>query len=266
MSDETSTEAAVIAELAVLAMDSNTIDGIEVATLPKGYTEVSLEKYRLTPQRKTGTATMRDAASFIQYVIQEADERSRIYGSYNPPKFMAVFNDHSKSGAGWRDHRATFDCPLSVEWKTWVTSTGKQMTQEQFAQFIEDNLPDIANPPAAEMLEISRSLEAKKKVNFASGIRLSNGQNELTYTEEIQGTANKGKINVPELFTIGIQVLEGGQRYAVESRLRYRISDGGKMAMWYELVRSHKILEDAVKEAWIDIQNKTGVGILNGSV
>ena len=37
MSDETSTEAAVIAELAVLAMDSNTIDGFGVALYMTGH-------------------------------------------------------------------------------------------------------------------------------------------------------------------------------------------------------------------------------------
>lgn len=114
------------------------------------------------------------------------------------------------------------------------------------------------------MLEISRSLEAKKKVNFASGLRLSNGQNELTYDEQISGTAAKGKLNVPELFTIGIPVLEGGIKYAVEARLRYRIADGGRLTMWFELVRPHKIVEDAVLAVWKEIEDKTGLMIFNG--
>ena len=160
--------------------------------------------------------------------------------------------------------RQIYACPLSPEWQTWRAESGQQMNQEAFAQFIEDNLPDIAIPTAAEMLEISRSLEAKKKVNFASGIRLSNGQNELTYEEEITGTAQKGKLKVPEEFQIGIPVLEGGQRYAVNARLRYRIGDGGKLTMWYELIRPHKILDDAVHAVRLEIEQGTEMPVFNG--
>ena len=104
----------------------------------------------------------------------------------------------------------------------------------------------------------------KKKVNFAQGIRLSNGQNELTYEEQIEGTAGKGKFKIPEEFTIGIPVLEGGLRYAVQCRLRYRIVDGGNLTMWYEIIRAHKILEDAITEVWKSIEDQTGKKIFNG--
>jgi len=236
--------------------------------LPPGYTFGDLSHMRYSPQRKKGTVTLRDKDSFVRMVKVHKSDATNLYGSYTPPSFTAVFNDHGADSddTGWQDHRAVFNCPLSVEWKTWLASSGKQMGQEAFAQFIEDNLPDIANPPAADMLEISRSLEAKKKVNFASGIRLSNGENELTYEEQISGTAAKGKITVPELFTLGIPVLENGARYAVDCRLRYRIADGGKLAMWYEIVRPHKIVEDAIKEVWTEIENEIGCEIFNGTI
>lgn len=224
-----------------------------------------MEKLLPQPTRKRGTATLHDTASFIGYVLAEKTAHTRVYGSYATPGFMAVFNDDGDA-PGWKDHKAKYDCPQSVEWKTWTGKSGQHMSQEQFAQFIEDNVPDIALPPAADMLEISRSLEAKKKVNFASGIRLSNGQNELTYEEQISGTAAKGKLQVPEVFQIGIPVLEGGVRYAIEARLRYRIAEGGRLTMWFELVRPHKILEDAVKAVWDEIQQKTELTIFNGSI
>lgn len=253
-------------QLGAALCDVNFVHGTPYIAVPGGFKVENLESMLERPARKRGNTTLRDATSFIQFVIQEANTETRIYGSYNPPSFAAVFNDHSKDGANWRDHTARFNCPVSIEWKTWNDNNKKQFQQEAFAQFIEDNLPDIAKPPAADMLEISRTLEAKKKVNFASGVRLSNGETELTYEEQISGTASKGKITVPETFTIGIPVLEGGPLYAVECRLRYRIGDGGKMAMWYELVRPHKILEDAIKEVWTHIQNSTGVTIFNGSI
>ncbi len=219
------------------------------------------------PVRKRGSVTLHDVGSFIQLVLAEKTKATRLYGNVNPPSFVAVFNDNADSHiAGWQDHRAKYSCPLSPEWKTWTASSGKQMSQADFAAFIENNLPDIAHPPAADMLEISRSLEAKKKVNFASGIRLANGQNELTYEEEITGTAQKGQLNVPEEFTIGIAVLEGGVSYAVQARLRYRIADSGKLTMWFELIRPHKVVEDAAREVWSQIEAGTELCVLNGSI
>ncbi len=235
---------------------------VPFAVIPADAKIADLDRMLAAPTRKKGTVTLRDTNSFIDFVNAERTENTRIYTTTEPPSFTAVFNDC----AGWKDHRAVYSCPLSVEWKAWTAQSGRQMSQEQFAQFIEDNLPDIAEPPAAEMLEISRSLEAKKKVNFASGIRLSNGQNELTYEEEISGTAAKGKLQVPELFTIGVPVFEGDARYAVQARLRYRIGEKGHLSMWYELVRPHKILEDAVKNIRAQVAKQTSVPMFNGSI
>lgn len=252
--------------LAGLSMAEPTdVDGTPVLVVPPGSRVEDLEKLLNTPTRRRGTIKLRDTDSFIRFVNEEKSRTTRIYYTQDNPSFVAVFNDDGDS-PGWKDHRAVFSCPLSAEWETWKERDGRSMSQIDFARFIEDNLPDIANPPAADMLEISRSLEAKKKVNFASGIRLSNGQNELTYEEEISGTAAKGKLQVPEQFTIGIPVFENGARYAVDVRLRYRIGDGGQLAMWYELIRPHKIMEDAVDNVRVQILDKTEVMMFNGTV
>ena len=236
-------------------------DGLGIV-VPEGYALHDLEKQLPTPTRKRGAFKLRDAASFIAY-FKKHQLASTLYGRIDPPRFLAVFDDHRKDEAGWRDHIASYDCPLSPEWKTWLTANKKPFKQAEFAQFIEDNLPDIVEPAGADMLEISRTLEAKKKINFASGIRLSNGQQELTYEEQIEGTASKGKLQIPEMFVLGIPVLEGGPRYKVQARLRYRI-DGGTLAMWFDLLRPHKISEDAVLAVWKEISDGTATQILNG--
>lgn len=235
------------------------------AVVPEGYDLRSLEEFQANPNRKTGKATMDDAGSFIRYFNAHASEHSQIYAKQNPPVFIGVLDEHETNKAGWRDHRVVYACPFSPEWKEWTANDKKTMKQAEFADFIERNLPDIVEPEGADMLEISRSLQAKKKVNFSSGIRLSNGEQELTYEEEIQGTTAKGKLHIPELFKIGVQVLEGGEPYAVECRLRYRINDAA-LVMWYELVRPHKIIEDAVSAVWETIAVETNRRIYRGSI
>jgi len=245
------------------------IDGHPFAMVPDETKLTSLEIFKAAPMRRQGKAVFRDPESFCRYTNEEMTNQTRIYGERNSGNFVTMFNDHCGNAvppvAGWRDYMAAYTCPPSTEWQTWKGKSGSQMSQVSFAQFIEDNLPDIAQPPAAEMLEVSRTLEAKKKVNFAQGVRLNNGQSELTYEEQIEGTAGKGKFKIPEEFTIGIPVLEGGLRYAVQCRLRYRITDGGQLTMWYEIVRPHKIMEDAINEVWTRIEDATGKKIFNGS-
>lgn len=230
--------------------------------VPEGYVVQDLEKLLPQPTRKRGAFKFRDAASFVAY-FKRHQLGSSLYGRIDAPRFLAVFDDHRNDEPGWRDHTATYDCPLSPEWKAWTAANKRAFKQAEFAQFIEDNLPDIVEPPGADMLEISRTLEAKKKTNFASGIRLANGQQELTYEEQIEGTASKGKLQIPETFSLGIPVLEGGPAYKVQARLRYRI-EGGLLTMWYDLLRPHKIIEDAVLAVWKEIEEGTSTKILNG--
>lgn len=238
--------------------------GIPFVTIPAGYVLADLEKHFSVPARKRGTVAFRDAASFCAAVASGKSHGTTLYSNPSAPSFTCVFNDHGDE-PGWRDHVATYACPKSVEWLMWVGMNKKQMTQVDFAQFIEDNAPDCVVPEAATMIEISRSLQAKKGVSFASGIRLDNGQTQFKYEETINGTAgSKGQLTIPETFSIGIAVLEGGPKYQVHARLRYRISDAGVLTMWFDLERPHKVLEDAAKEVLAFIEKMTGMPVLNG--
>jgi uncharacterized protein YfdQ (DUF2303 family) len=241
------------------------IGGIPHIVVPQGYVLHDLEKSLDAPSRLRGTTKLRDVKSFVAMFNEFKWPAAKMYGTVNPAAFVGVLNGHSATtGPGWGDHRVSYDCPVSPEWKTWTASNKKAMNQADFAQFIEDNLPDLLD--GATLLEVSRTLQAKKKVNFASGIRLSDGQNQFTYEEEIQGTAGgKGQFKVPETFELGIAVFEGGPLYKVTARLRYRI-DEGRLALWYDLERPHKILEDAVKAVWSEIEAGTGTTILHAAV
>jgi len=235
--------------------------------VPDGYRVADLEHTLAYPTRKRAEVKLAQTKGFIDYFLRHriTGGVSTIYGTTEPPKFVAILNDHGAGVPGWRDHIARYECPLAVEWLTWTKVNKTLMPQATFAQFIEENLPDIVEPTAAEMLEISRTLEAKKKGNFASGIRLANGETQFTYEESIDGTAAKGQMRVPEVFAIGIPVFHGGPKYRIEARLRYRIADGGALSMWFDLVRPHKVIEDAALEVWTHIEEATGETIFQGN-
>ena len=63
---------------------------------------------------------------------------------------------------------------------------------------------------------------------------------------------------------IGIPVFENGDKWRVDVRLRYRIAEGGSLTMWLELIRPHKVMDQAVNELRSQISAQTGLTILNG--
>lgn len=233
--------------------------------VPNGYELHDVRDTFPTPDRLKGKTTVRDVDSFVALVNEFKTDATKVFGTITPPAFVGVLNGNAQAaGPGWGDHRVEYACPLTKEWKTWSGCNGKGMSQQEFAQFIEDNLPDLLD--GATMLEVSRTLEAKKNVNFASGIRLANGAVDFTFEEQVQGTAAKGKLQVPETFDLAFAVFEGGPAYKITARFRYRISDRGALTLWFDLHRAHKVLEDAVKQVWADIAAKIELTILHAVV
>ncbi|QIH07139.1 MULTISPECIES: DUF2303 family protein [unclassified Pseudomonas] len=224
-----------------------------VALVPNGVKVQDLEDLLPAPSRIRQQVTMLDADSFIEYVNRFATPATSVF--CNGPEgrtFTAVLDYHQPGTPAWSDHTASYCCPITVEWGRWKAADRKRMDQAAFAEFIEDNVKDIvqqddfpAAPSAADMLEISRTLEAKKNISFRQGTRLDNGQVQLTYNEEIDGRAGEaGQLNIPEQFFIGIKPFLGGDGFCIPARFRYRIVDG-RLAMWFELIRPEKVLEEA---------------------
>lgn len=272
---EIQTEAVARAVMAASHQDVRLLGaGVPAVILPEGFQVQKLEETLAAPIRKRGTAVLNDAESFIAVVIDQANENTRLFSTINPPTFTAVFN-HNADGAGWGDHKAQYNAPLSPEWKAWTEADAVKRNQVDMAQFLESNMVDVAyiaatqgepgSPDGATLLEICRTLEATKKVNFKSSVRLADGSTQFTYDEDVAGSAVKGTMAIPEQFSIGVPVFENGEKYRQDVRFRYRIQEGGQLVMWLELIRPHKVIEDAVKQLRAHIAAETDLQVLNGA-
>jgi uncharacterized protein YfdQ (DUF2303 family) len=243
--------------------DIKTVEGVPVAVVPEGYTlhqlESLLEQER--PRRHRGNLQLLDADSFIRFVaphVEAGGNVNLLYRIEPSPLFKAVLNAATPAQPAHEDHSASYAAPLSKEWLTWTKNDGEAMGQEKFALFIERNLLDIQNPSGADMLELATSFQAKKGVNFASGTKLANGQTQLVYEETIAAKAGeRGQLSVPDEILLRLPVFEGSQiGDELTAKFRYRI-DGGKLFMWYELVRPHKVLEVATQDLLRQIEQGT---------
>lgn len=252
-----------VTALAAASLNVREIGGVPFLALREDFQPHSLERYLPKPTRKSGNINVQDTAGFLAVFKRHHTENSTvIYADRNRAIFKAVFNDHSETEAGWRDHTCRYACPKSNEWQVWCENDGQKMSQERFAHFIEQNLVDITEPNSAAMLEISRELVARKSANFSSSIRLSNGSHQFAYDEEIRGSTKSGNLEVPETFKIGIPVFLNGDGYAIEARLRYRIKEN-HLEMWYELIRANDVYEDAFNQIFEHIAAETGMEIIS---
>lgn len=212
------------------------------------------------PSRVREVVQVATVESFIQYLDMFKTENTVIFANEDSKKVKAIFDYHSKEeGADWCDHQLILIFSFSPEWNTWAGKNGRRFGQEDFALFIEDNLPDIVEPTGLEMLEVARKLEATKSLTFKSGIRLDNGQQQLVFDEVIEGVAGNGRIEIPQEFHLGIEVFKGDTPYKVTARFRWRIKrDTKSLELWYDLVRPHKIVEDAYKAAIARLEESVG--------
>lgn len=227
--------------------------------LPNG-TVQSLEHLADQPRRVRATIALRDPESFIEYVAKFENGQALVCADEMALTFTAILDYHTTKGASWCDHRAQLKLLPTPSWQRWSALNQKRMTQEQFAEFLEDALPDVGAPAGAQILEIATTLDAKMTATFASSIRLQNGAREFLYEENVQGTAKKGTVQIPETFTLGLEPFEGAGKYELVARLRYRIEQG-HLLLWFDLLRP----EDVVRTAFLEIRKQIADGLADRS-
>ncbi|HWA07951.1 MAG TPA: DUF2303 family protein [Opitutaceae bacterium] len=269
-----------LSDIATLSGDR----GLKVAVLvhpPGSKREIeSLERFMELPIRKRAMIILNDHPSFIDYVERHKEAGTIILAEIGPNGgvFVAIIDYHlpeDAEGTGqaggaaavksrWGDHVCKYVAEFTPEWVRWMKMNGQLLSQADMALFIEDNLFDIVTPPAAEMLDLVKTLEATQGAQFKSAIRLDNGDRDLQYTHQTQAKAGQqGNSQVPQSFKLKFAILTNGPAYDIECRFRYRISEG-HLALGYEIVRPHKLVELALTDALVAIKQSLKLPVLLG--
>lgn len=246
---------------------------IPFITVPNTYRAEDLEHLLPFPTRKRARVSLTDADSFIAYIKKHGSlGECVIYTDLDTESskinLEAVINDHAADSAQWRDFRATFNPKLSVEWRRWKSNDRQEMSQINFAAFLEDNIGDIVSvngsPAGADMLQMALAFERTADKKLASRVNLQSGGVRFEYIDD----DNKGTRSAMEAFNrfhIGVPVFYNSQSaYPVEARLKYREKEG-KVVFWYELVRADKIFNQAAQEVLDKVKAQTGFMMLFGA-
>lgn len=260
------TQAAINAGKQLLAPQEITVGKTPFLVTHKDANVKSLEENLDNPLHLKEKLNLHDAKSFIEYFNNFANEDSHIFVNMDHAKFKAIIDYHSDTETPHHGHHTLeYTCPKTPEWSKWLRFDGEKMDQTDFALFIEDNLQEIVTPDGAVMLEIAASLQSKNNASFSSATRLDNGETQFAYKEDIESSAGvNGQLAIPSKIELALQPFQGSDTYKVEARFRYRIRNGA-LTMWYDIIRPHKILEDAVQDTFKAInEGKTKGHILMG--
>lgn len=248
-------------------------DGLLV--IPNGYqlasTETVIAQHLAQPRRVKANVKLAELASFIAYVMAYKTPDSKIFGAVGkstPPRFTAIIDYHPETGkAAWCEHQASYGPDFTPEWVRWTANSGKHMSQLSFATFLEENADLITQPKGAELLEMVQTLEGHNNIRCNSYTRLSNGKTKVLYEEDVElrgaTSTQNGAIEFPNELITEVQPFDGGPKYVIKNRLKYRIPNR-QIELWYEAVDLHLVLRDVGTNILKAIAEKTGITPLMG--
>lgn len=235
--------------------------------------EDQLDRHRDRPRRKAGQVTVHTATAFIQYLAKHGLPETEIWADLSTSRIVAVINAHqdindqgdAEGPAGWGDHRATLALQKTPAWLAWMGRNSQLGGQLEFAEHLENRAVDIVNPSSATMLELAQTFTANRRIGFDSSQRLSTGEIQLNYHEDIDAKAGrKGDIAIPSVFELALQPYEGSPHYKVDARLRYRIHDQ-RLTIGYFLDRPEDILRNAFTDVTEQIATETERQVWHGT-
>ena len=232
-------------------------DGRKFAILPESMKVEDLTPFIGQPDWIQQKIEALAANSFCAYVKRFGMLATTvIFANESVAIYEAVldYHEHPEYKRNNCSHIVVYGCPQSDQWKAWTSTSGKQMSQEDFSAFLEANLREIVKPAGADMLQIALNLQVHKSAQFESGIRTDNGEVQFRYTEQIKGTSNTraGDLKIPVTFELYLPVFVDGAPLKIEARFKYRMTEG-KLSLGYELIRPADAFRAAVKQVTADI-------------
>ena len=228
-----------------------------------GVTIVDTDAWADQPRRPVRCPEFDTAESLLAYL------ESREWGDNYGAELYASIDDNAitavlDGGVGWCSDRAVLKLKTSAEWRQWKDISGLLHQQGSFADFLEDHVTQIASPDGATLLEIVQSIQGATHVEWTSAEWLANGQRALSWVEQVEAKAGqKGRLEIPATFTLGLRPYTGSKVYEVKAGLRYRI-DKATLLIGFKLLEPERILEAAFNDVVAQVAAGQPVKVLAG--
>lgn len=199
--------------------------------------------------------------AFVAYYARFSMPRSVIFANDVAGQLVGVIDYHDAPQANtteavpdWCRHTVSHTPPRTDSFAEWCKNNQQWLSQEAFAEFVDDRVDDFFQPKGAQMLAIATRFKATKSVKFESAKNLQNGDTQLIFVEE---TSAKGTIDMPAAFTTQLQPFRNSNvAYKLDAKLRYRISEGGALSLMYRLPKLQEMRDKAFSDLVDDLRKR----------
>lgn len=248
--------AAVVAALGARAAATEVIErpgAVPIMVIPQGAEVVQEPALLSKPLRIKAEVHTTEVPAFCAYVNRYKTENSIVFLRRDQAELNAVLDYHGPNDPMHCEHEIKLRLKRDREWNAWASIFNKGLNQLQFAEFIEDYMPNFITPTGAAMLEMALKLKIDQKAQYTSARNLANGDTTLVYS--VENTTRE--MTIPNEIQIAVPVFYGSEPSTLRARLRYRLSEG--MVQFTvkpnrdDLVYD-KALEDAIAEVMADTQ------------
>lgn len=269
------TETAAVAALAAQAIGVQTIEhggrtwlAEPIAGGGVTYEEITDPK-DIKPGRLAAGVTLAEPTSLAEYAKRFTTATGVLFGDVAAGVIKALLDYHKPSNdadgvvtegeATHNEHRATLKLRHSPEWDVWTAASGSMISQLDFAQFIEDNSPDIVSPTGADLLEIAQDFHAVRRADFRQIVRTDSDNERLEFTDETTPGATAGgrTVEVPTVFRISIPVYFGEPPVTLEARFRWAQA-GTQLKLGMKLARLENVKQAEFRRILTDLSERTG--------
>ena len=270
------TEAQAVSALAGQALSPQGVEISEVYTVADqdgGVRIIDTDQYGPGPRRATGRRIVTDAYSFVTYLDRHATDQTEVFADNVASTVIAVLDSNTgfDKPNGWQGHTVKLELVKTIPWLAWMardlTTVGRDawLSQEEFAEFIQERATDCIKPDSATLLELATSFQANNKVDFKSAVNTGSGQVNLGFNETITAKAGQaGNIPIPTELKLRLRPYIGGPIYNVTAQFRFRLN-GGDLRLGFAIVRPQDILDAAFTDIVDEIRDgKTETIVLTG--
>lgn len=206
------------------------------------------------PGHITQKITLQTVDSLGEYLLRFREPDTVLLGDVFNNRIVGLIDYHGPGQAHRSAHVADLTLPYSTEYKAWTSIDGKLLPQLEFARWIEENAIDIKAPSGADLLEVCRDLQAKRKVNFKSAVRTASDNESFEYTDET-GVTVSGDIELPTQFLLSFPIYFGDARQDLTAFLRWKF-DEGKLFLGIQLHRLENVKQAVFQQHLLTLADR----------
>lgn len=261
---QTNSGAGYLAGLASREVEVCEIEGIVHSINPLTGDVTMLDHLLTRPLRQKTIRTLDTVSSFNEYVKRFKNHESSAYITKNSGGYIITAEIDHRSSAEFvfDDHKASVSLVYSEPMTKWFAMNGKTMSQDQFADLLEERSKEIREPSAADILELAQSLHVTRNLSVKSMVRSNRSHNAISFNQDqgIRGGVD-GDVELPTSFAIEVEPFA---RHRLSTKivalLRPRIKED-KPVFTYELQLVEEAVEDVLAEIVSQIELQTSLPV-----